>query len=501
MDQSAKTMSKVKHKDGVYYIKLLIGLLIMFGCGFLPAPAPITSTGMALIGMFFGLIYMYSVLDTVWPNIVVMVLFGLHAFDIYPNSVQDAGIYEAGWRVFGHNIPVLMLGMLLVSYALESCGLLNRIAVWFITRKVVQRGPWMFTLMFFLATLVMSLCMDCSAMSVVMLGIAHEIFDRLGFKKGDPWPRMLVTGTVWITCMGFAMTPIGHNLAIMFTGMIGTATGTEISLFKYMLVGIPVGLCILALMLLYFRFIVRPDTSRFQSVDYNVIQEMYPGKMSTHEKWISGIGIAVLLALVLPGLVDFILPGNAFSSLMNGLAPGFVVFSAIGLMVMIRIDGKPLLDLPVAMSKISWSIQLLVGGIVTVALAMIEDTTGISAWASQFILPMFNGLSPVAATMLICALCVILTNILNNVAIGAIFAAICTPLTQTIGINPGVLAMAVSLCAQMGFTTPAAFPTIAFATSDPYSNNNYVLRHGLVMTVICLVVSVLLLFPLANMVF
>lgn len=501
MSQKTKALKKAEHKDGSYYIKLLIGLLIMFGCGFLPAPAPITSTGMALIGMFFGLIYMYSVLDTVWPNIVVMVLFGLHAFDIYPNSIQSAGIYEAGWRVFGSDIPVLMLGMLLVSYALESCGLLNRIAVWFITRKIVQRGPWSFTLMFFLATLVLSLCMDCSAMSVVMLGIAHEIFDRLGFQKGDSWPRMLVTGTVWITCMGFAMTPIGHNLAIMFTGMIGSATGMEISLFKYMLVGIPVGLCILGLMVMYFRFIVRPDTSRFKDVDYTVIHEMRPGKMTIHEKLISVISIAVLLALILPGLVDFVIPGNAFSALLSGLAPGFVVFTAIGLMVMIRINGEPLLDLPVAMSKISWSIQLLVGGIVTVALAMIEPTTGISAWASQFILPMFDGLSPLVATMLICGLCVIATNILNNVAIGAIFAAVCTPLTETIGINPGVLAMAVSLCAQMGFTTPAAFPTIAFATSDPYGNSNYVLRHGLVMTVICIIVSVTLLFPLANLVF
>ncbi len=501
MSKPTQALAKQKKKDAAYYIKLLIGLLITIGFGFIPAPAPITSTGMALIGMFIGLIYMYSALDTVWPNIVVMVIFALRAFEIYPDSTQSAGIYEAGWRVFGADIPVQMLGMLLISYALESCGLLNRIAVWFITRKVVRRGPWMFTLMFFLATLVLSLCMDCSAMSVVMLGIAHEIFERMGFKKGDAWPRMLVTGTVWITCMGFAMTPIGHNLAIMFTGMIGAATGTEISLFRYMLVGIPVGLLILGLMLLYFRFIVRPDTSHFKDVNYDVIEEMHPGKMTMKEKLISIIGIAVLLALILPGLVDFVLPGNAFSTLLNGLAPAFVVFAAISLMVMIRVDGEPLLDLPVAMSKISWSIQLLVGGIVTVALAMIQETTGISAWASLHILPLFNGLSPLTATVLICALCVILTNILNNVAIGAIFAAICTPLTETIGINPGVLAMAVSLCAQMGFTTPAAFPTIAFATSDPYGNSNYVLRHGLVMTLICLVVSVLVLYPLAKAVF
>lgn len=492
---------KAKRKDGSYYLKLLIGLAIMIGFGCIPAPAPITSTGMALIGLFFGLIYMYSVLDTVWPNIVVMVLFALRAFDIYPDSTQSAGIYEAGWRVFGADIPVLMLGMLLISYALESCGLLNRIAVWFITRRAVRRGPWMFTLMFFLATLVLSLCLDCSAMSVVMLGIAHEIFERTGFKKGDAWPRMLVTGTVWITCMGFAMTPIGHNLAIMFTGMIGAATGTEISLFRYMLVGIPVGLLVLALMFLYFRFVVRPDTSHFKEVNYDVIKEMRPGKMTTREWLISLISIVVLLALILPGVVDFILPGNAFSALLNSLAPGFVVFSAIALMVMIRINGQPLLDLPTAMSRISWSIQLLVGGIVTVALAMIQDTTGIPAWASEKILPLFSGLSPLTATILICVLCVILTNILNNVAIGAIFAAICAPLTDTIGINPGIIAMAVSLCAQMGFTTPAAFPTIAFATSDPYGSNNYVLRHGLVMTVICVVVSVGVLYPLANAVF
>ena len=63
------------------------------------------------------------------------------------------------------------------------------------------------------------------------------------------------------------------------------------------------------------------------------------------------------------------------------------------------------------------------------------------------------------------------------------------------------MTMVITICSQMGFTTPAAFPTIALATSDEYCSSNYVLRHGLSMTVLSLIVSVLMIYPLSIFVF
>ena len=494
-------MELSKKKDLFYYIKVAIGLVLMVGFQFIPAPSPITQSGMALLGMFIGLIFLYTVVDSVWPNIVAMCVFALHAFEIYPNSTQSSGIDVAGSQVFGGSIPFFIIGMLILNYALESCGLLRRIALWFVTRKTARKNPWAFTFMLFLATLVLASFMDVSPTTVVMLAVAHSIFENLGFKKGDAWPRMVVTAITWIVCIGFFMTPIGHNIVILFTGMIAAATGQSVNLFSYMLVGVPVGFLLFLLMFLYFRFVARPDVSHFREVDFQVIEAMRPGKMDLREKLTAWIAAISLFLLIAPGFVEVILPGNAFSHVMNSLATTFVIYAAIALLAIIRVDGKALLDIPEACSKISWPQVILVGSIVMVALSMSESTTGIPQWVSSYVAPILTGGSPLFTFTLIAALCVILTNILNNVAVGAIFCTICAPLCETAGLNAYILAMVITICAQMGFTTPAAFPTIALATGDEYCNSNYVLRHGISMTVMSLIVSVALVYPLSLLVF
>lgn len=494
-------MTLRKQKDLAYYIKVAVGLILMIGFQFIPSPAPITQSGLALLGMFLGLIFLYSCVDSVWPNIIAMCIFALHAFNIYPDAAQNSGIDIAGSKVFGGDIPFFIIGMLILNYALENCGLLRRIALWFVTRKVARKSPWAFTFMLFLATLVLSLFMDVSPTTVVMLAVAHSIFENLGFKKGDSWPRMVVTAITWIVCIGFWMTPIGHNIVILFTGMMAAATGHSVGLFDYMLVGIPVGFVLFLLMFLYFRFVCRPDVSHFQEVDFNVVENMRPGRMDTRERITAWVGGITLFLLIAPGFLDVVLPGNSFSSLMNGLATTFVIYAAIAVLAIIRVNGKAILDIPEACSRISWPQVILVGTIVMVALAMSEGTTGIPQWLSTYVGPILTNGSPLFTLTVIAAICVVLTNIMNNVAVGAIFCTICAPLCESAGLNPFIMTMVITICSQMGFTTPAAFPTIALATSDEYCNSNYVLRHGLSMTVLSLVVSVLMIYPLSLVVF
>jgi len=493
--------SRKKTRDWTYFVKVAIGLALMIGFQFIPAPAPITQAGFSTLGMFLGLIFLYAFVDSVWPNFVAICIFALHAFDVYPAAAQGSGIDVAGNAVFGYSIPFFIIGMLILNYAMESCGLLRRIALWFVTRKVAQKSPWAFTFMLFLATLVLALFMDVSPTTVVMIAIAHSIFECLGFKEGDSWPRMVITGITWIVCIGFWMTPIGHNIVILFTGMIAAATGQSVNLFAYMMVGVPVGLALFLLMFLYFRFVVRPDVSHFKNVDYNTVETMRPGKMDLRERLIAIIGAVALFLLIIPGFLEVIIPGNTFSAVMDGLSTTYIIYAAIALMAIIRVEGKPLLDISEACARISWPQVILVGSIVMVALAMAESTTGIPQWVSENVGPLLTSGSHVFTFIVIAVLCVILTNVMNNVAVGAIFCTICAPLCATIGLNAYILTMVITICSQMGFTTPAAFPTIALATSDKYCNSGYVLRHGISMTGLSLIVSVALIYPISTLVF
>ena len=54
-----------KQKDIGYYVHSLIGIAIMFGFGHIVPPEPITAIGMQALGIFLGLIYLWSFVGTV----------------------------------------------------------------------------------------------------------------------------------------------------------------------------------------------------------------------------------------------------------------------------------------------------------------------------------------------------------------------------------------------------------------------------------------------------
>ena len=61
-----------RSKDMKTYIHSIIGIIIMFGFGYLPAPEPITPMGMQVLGIFIGLIYLWCLVDLLWPSVFLL---------------------------------------------------------------------------------------------------------------------------------------------------------------------------------------------------------------------------------------------------------------------------------------------------------------------------------------------------------------------------------------------------------------------------------------------
>ena len=183
-------MGAKKTRDWKYYLKSLIGILIMILFPLLPAPNPIPG--------------------------------------------RLTGFTRRGQQSFGNWIVLFALGCMIVCVALEECGIIRRIVMWFITRKSAKKNPWMFSFMILLATMVISLFLDCMAAEFFMLGIVHELFEILGFKKGDKWPKYIVVALTFTVILAFAMTPICHTSSILFMGVYTSMTGASANILGYM---------------------------------------------------------------------------------------------------------------------------------------------------------------------------------------------------------------------------------------------------------------------------
>lgn len=59
--------AKLHKKDKLYYINSAIGVALMFLFSFLPPFGPVTPLGMKFLGIFIGLLYLWSTVDMGWP--------------------------------------------------------------------------------------------------------------------------------------------------------------------------------------------------------------------------------------------------------------------------------------------------------------------------------------------------------------------------------------------------------------------------------------------------
>ena len=59
--------------DKIYSVHVVIGLVLMFGVGFLPPFSVVTPVGMQLIGIFLGLIYLWSTCGILWPSLLGLI--------------------------------------------------------------------------------------------------------------------------------------------------------------------------------------------------------------------------------------------------------------------------------------------------------------------------------------------------------------------------------------------------------------------------------------------
>lgn len=494
MSQLSNTATR--KKDVAYYVKAVIGLAIMFFFGYLPAPAPITPAGMTLLGQFIGLIFLWTTVDMVWPTFAAIVCFGSIATDIYPNSFAMAGVYEAGMQSIGNWCVVIVIALLIFCEVLNETGLIRRVALWFLTRKIAKKSPWGFTFMFLLAGFIIGMFMDCTASQLLLFALATEIFELLDIKHEDMWAKVVSIGITFSIVFAFGATPICHTMPILFMGIYSAIAGVDVNWLGYMLIALPIAILLFLGLFAFLRFVVKPDMSKITNVDFEKIEALKSGPMTAKEKFVVVVSACLIFVWILPGFLSVLAPTSALYLFLNDITMLTPLLIVVVLFAIVRFDGKPILDIPACCAKINWMVVFLLAGIMMIASAMGEATTGISDWVMGFVGPMFSGLSPFMLVALMCVLSVVLTNVANNIPVGIVLITIGVPLSLQMGINPFIVAVAISFCSNMAFTIPPAFVPIGTVYAFPYGGGKYTLRWGIIAAIASIVLSCLLLYPL-----
>ncbi len=132
---------------------------------------------------------------------------------------------------------------------------------------------------------------------------------------------------------------------------------------------------------------------------------------------------------------------------------------------------------------VSWGIFLIIGA--GLSLGETLSRTGATDWFAQFITPLVTGPPLLLSLLLLVYLSALLTNVMNNTTIAAVFVPILISLAQTDPQFSAVqLVLPVTLATTFGYSLPSASGRMALIAASGIVDRSEMMRYGIILTLI-----------------
>ena len=478
-------------KDAKWYINAAISLAIMVFFRFIPAPEPMTQLGITVLGLFFGCIYGWCTCDMIWPSLFALILFGFTGY------TTAAGAWTA---LIGNMSVGFVFWLMLCVGLLKNTNLIEYIAQWSISRKFTQGKPWLFISVLFLANIVCGLCLDAIAVILVFWAIIQALCTEVGYEKGSKTAGWALFSVVVFTQFGGFIFPFKPAVFTCFGFLAVGSQGLFDGSFDYanwILLTSIICLLIFAIYMLISRFIFRVDLSKF--AEYDVTKVQLP-KLEKRQKICLGLFLFLMVILLAP---SFLPKTWLFTQICSKMGTTGCAMLVIGIVCLLRIDGKPLLSFEGLMNKnVVWSVIFMFGTALTLCACINSADAGVTTWLTGSLQPLFGGMNPHVFVAVYLIACIIITNFINNAVVGAIMIPVSWSLSVAMGINPVALCACIIIFVDYGLLLPSASPSGSLL----YNNGGWIprdlqMKYCIVSIVLYVAVSLFIGWPLANALF
>ena len=464
-----------------------VSLALMMFFRFLPPFSGMTASGMQVLGIFAGTLVLWLTTAIDWPSVVCLVAL-MFVPELKVNSILQASVGNATFS--------FLLFTFACTYAVSKTSFVKRCAVAFITNGIAKKGSWWFVTFYALSILVIGMFMSPSVLFVIYLPIHETICNELRISKDDKLANMLMMINLFCCAIACGMTPIAHVFPIMALGFFESAADHAIPYASYMMAAVPVGLICFVIMMILFRFIMKPDMRPLKDVNLEKLREDIK-PLTKREKMIIGIFFTVVAMWVLPDLLKTRIPFFAWLSAKGTTFPPMLGCSA---MFLLSVDGEPLLTFKDAMNKgVQWGSLFMAAATLGIGSAMTNEAIGLTAWLSSAIEPVLAGLTPTMIILVFVVWAFVMTNICSNMVTVTVVTAIAIPVCLGSGGSLSAAAMAsmIGMAASYAYVLPPAHPNVAVAIGSGWASTSQIVKYGAALMAAAIAVTVLAGYPIA----
>ncbi len=398
---------------------------------------------------------------------------------------------------YGSPIVFLFFGGFVMALALEKVGLHKRIALNIV--RLTGTTPNKVILGFMLATAFLSMWISNTATTVVMLPIALSVIDLLhndadGFTKNDTYFSIaLMLGIAYSANVGGVATIIGTPPNTVMVGFLEEQHKLNISFFKWMTMGVPFSLLMLALV--YFVVVkwMFPNRLGDNKETYTLICSQLDalGKITNREKRVLVIFSLAILLWVFRSSINVWIPSLQLTDTSISLLAAFSLFT-----LPLWHGSKGFVLEWKDTQKLPWGILILFGGGLALAGAMADS--GIvrligEAVESQHTWSLFW----VGAFLI--AVLLFMTELISNVALVSIFCPVIAGIALGLDANLLTLLIPITMASSCAFMLPMATPPNAIVFASGYLEVKQMIRAGIVLNIFSIIILILVMqFAVAN---
>ncbi len=427
------------------YLPLIFSLVLMFGCGFFPQFGGLGRTGVGTLSIFLGTMLLLITVDTTWPVLLCICAFAVSGIYSLSDAVRGSLGHQLFWFII---ICTTMMSVI------TKTGILKRIAVWLISRPITKKNPWYLLTAIYLSVFLLGSFITCTPLMVLYKGLFDQIFAVVGYEKGNRTAEKLFMGLLFSAAMSSGFTPFGHPMSLLAIETFSHIT--TVNILKFILISIPVCILVLFCMLLVFRFVFRLDLSDFQRFDpADMLRELGPVKKE--EKFCLCILLFNIFWWVLPSMIEHAAPG--LYAFMDRLTYIFPVFLSVAILSFIPVNGRPLVNLGVALrdGSAAWATGFPVAFSMLFGSALVRPETGIIDFLSRTAGPVLGSMNGYLFVLLTCLSCTLVANFASVTLGMTIFTTISVSFLMgniVTGVNAAALCIALANVAGYSFSTP-----------------------------------------------
>ncbi len=468
----------------------VIGLLFLFVFGhIIPTWSTVTREGVKILCTFIGILVLISGLNKLtWPALMggaSLVLYGLcDANTLFANMLGTSTVFQ-------------IVFCWILAGALRESGATDVLSNWLLTRKFFQGNGLVLISALLVIFYFTGAVTSPTAGILLAFSIWETMRDKIGIEKGGKFDGLMLIVLFLMANSGSSLIPFKGMVPAsikMFEGISGMDV-TDGGYFISHLVQHTVYI-VACIVMLY--IMCKDDIKRLNSFDISSVEGIDAGNTRFNKTQIIiivGFAVGLMYSIVL----NFI-PKGAFYDWFNSITQAlwFVIVAVV--LSWIRVEGKPVVNLDVALKKYTmWGILLIASVMMYVGTQLSADAMGIKAWLLEVLLPLFGGMPLIVFLLIVCAGSIILTNFFSNFATMVIFFTLSGPLLAMYeGLDFSAFYVMISAASNKAYLTYAACGVSPLLVSKESLSTKKLFTYGTIPGILFIITGTLTAFVLCN---